>query len=540
MEAWIARGPEKLGPIHAQPSLRREKTADSCRTNVAGSSENLSWLATPPAACRLHSSPTMKKSLLTVLTALSAATAACSGGSSPSPTATRASDLADPLVGGPNSGAARKASIAGLHDFGGESLHDDAGAAGWSLWYQPLNGPERASGYRTDFREATSRGIRVLARVDNSWEKGKGSMPCRAQFDTFAEQVAAYVASTSGVSIWVIGNETNIDDEAYNTWPTCPDASGVMKPERTTPALYAEGFRKIRAAIKRVHPTDQVAIAPVAPYVYSTETGGREHGIDYQARVMAALGEGGFDAIALHAYTASHDTSLVASDEKDPAAPAYARHLRSYRSALDRVPSWARALPVYITESAPWPSSWSAAASEAGGRGRGWAQAATRDVLEWNASGRQRVNALVFYRWKNYDAQSQGIEGLPRVRDDVVSALALGENLPAPPAPSAPLTLGNAGAGSDGISTWVWAQGTGFTPSTALRFGPACEEAQSWSYTTPPGSVELRPGPVMVSIVGSPTSGGIAVMLENRQNVGVRGVDGSTETACRTIRRETW
>ena len=475
----------------------------------------------------------MKHSVLTTLLAFSAATAACSGGSSPSPNL-RASDLADSLVGDQPSGGSspRIPSIVGLHDLGGESLHDSANAAGWSLWYQPLNGPERASGYQTDFSEATRRGIRMIVRVDNSWESGKGSMPCRADFDRFASQVAAYVASTSGVSIWIIGNETNIDDR-YNNWPTCPDASGAMRPERTTPALYAEAFRKVRAAIKSVRPNDQVAIAPAAPNVYSTETGGKEHGIDYQARVMAALGNGGFDAIGLHAYTSKHNTSLVTSDVTNPDAPAYPFEFRTYRSALDSVPSWARNLPVYITEAAP---PWDAADSEVGGRGYGWMQAATRDVLDWNASGRQKVAALVFYRWKNYDSLSQGIETLPRVKEDFVASLALGDTRPTPVA----LTLTGAGAGSNGASTWGWAHGTGLTRSSALRFGPPCEDAQAWSYTTPPGSVELRPGPLMVTIVGTPRSGDLAIMLENRQTVGVRAVDGPSETACRNIRRETW
>jgi hypothetical protein len=323
-------------------------------------------------------------------------------------------------------GIAGRANVTiGLHDFGGEHLQDAANASGWTVHHQPLNGgPKTPLVFKRDFSEATSRGIRVIVRIDNSWQAGKGTISCRADYDRFAQEAASYVSSTQGVSRWVIGNELNIDDQ-YNSWPIC---NGVV--ERTTPGAYAEAFKKVRDAIRAVRPGDQVLLAAVAPHVYSTENGGVEHGADYQARVIAALGAGNFDGIAMHSYTERHDTSLVASEARDPRAAGQYSQFRSYRSQIQALPPAAASVPVYITEAGPWPSSWA-------NENRGWMQAATRDVLDWNSRGNHRVESLVFYRWMIHDAGS--IETLRNVQDDYLAALAIesGSAAPATPPPSA-------------------------------------------------------------------------------------------------------
>jgi|CXWL01.1.fsa_nt_gi hypothetical protein len=373
-----------------------------------------------------------------IVFALLAATPACAARSEPV--------LVDPAAGrGPvlPLDANSPKSLVGLHDGGGEVLHERAGYAGWTLEYQPLNEGNGPRNYRRDFTNLTNRGIRVLVRVDNSWESGKGTIPCSSEYDAFAKQAADYIISTVGVTAFVIGNEPNMEPPVTN-WPTCNGA-----PERITPERYARLFKAIRDAVKTERPSAMLALTPIICAMATNASGEKEHGLDFMKRVYSELGPNGFDAVTIHSFSSRHDASLVKSEATRSDSRQCTYEFRSYRDQIKALPSWAKSLPVYITEAGAWDGT---PESMFRNQNNGWARAAARDVLEWNASGKQKVDALIYFRWTDSDRNGSGIELLPLLQDDIVSALRLGDRLStsAPRVPAGSLSGGSVEIRRDG------------------------------------------------------------------------------------------
>jgi hypothetical protein len=295
--------------------------------------------------------------------------------------------------------------IYGMHEPGGESLMANAGHRGWILFYEPLHANTTP---RRDFTAWSSQGYGVVVRVDNSWEPGQGTLPCESSHEAFADEVASYIQSTTGASIFVIGNETNMFG-AFTNWPLC---NGALEP--ITVDRYVSFFRRLRGKVQALGRGDWLIPAPAAPQDY-----GGVHGVDYQAEVLAKLGPGGFDGIAMHAYTDGRDPALVTSEETtNSAAGPRHKHFRVYRDMLAAVPSWARSLPVFITETCPWPGGWAQTNT-------GWIQRMYAEIHAWNRTpGNQRVTAAMLYRWPNYD--EAGMETNPGAQADFSAALAFG------------------------------------------------------------------------------------------------------------------
>ena len=113
--------------------------------------------------------------------------------------------------------------------------------------------------------------------------------------------------------------------------------------------------------------------------------------------VYNALGNGGFDALAVHTYTHGANPNLIYSTAKmDPPYQNRHYHFRAYRDYMNAVPSWARSLPAYITETDqndPWADVNS-----------GWVRNAYGDIHWWNQqAGNQKIRALILYRWPQHD-----------------------------------------------------------------------------------------------------------------------------------------
>ena len=294
--------------------------------------------------------------------------------------------------------------IFGLHDPGGEHLMVQADRRGWIVFtVETGHNPADAGGF--DFTPWAEQGFGVLCRINNGYGSA-GTIPPFGRYVEFAQRVARFVAASQGCGLWVIGNEMNHEQE----WP---DRQPI------TPELYAACFRLCRNAIKALpgHGDDQVIVGAVAPWNVQTRYPGNSSGdwVRYFADILALLGEGGLDGIALHTYTHGADPGLITSGATMD-APFTDRHFhfQAYRDFLDAVPVALRHLPVYVTETdqdTPWLD-----------ENNGWVQAAFAEIQRWNQqAGAQQIRALVLYRWPPFDQWS--IESKGGVQADLLAAM---------------------------------------------------------------------------------------------------------------------
>ena len=93
--------------------------------------------------------------------------------------------------------------IFGLHDPDGAGMMTSAGKPGWIVVSALASDPGG------DFSALANQGIGVIVRLNNGYGSD-GTIPDSSRYDTFAQKCAAYVASSRGAKIWVIGNETNL------------------------------------------------------------------------------------------------------------------------------------------------------------------------------------------------------------------------------------------------------------------------------------------------------------------------------------------
>lgn len=311
-------------------------------------------------------------------------------------------------------------SIFGIHDPGGESVMAGMERHGWIVFSEAI-GASPLDGSGKDFSPWSGKGFGVVCQLQYSYGTD-GTIPSPSEYDKFAQQVAAYVTTSSGCKTWVIGNEMNSSQE----WPVDrgaaqfgsqePNAPPTQRPSKNnkadvnadvsrrqiiTPDLYARCFKLCRDAIKAIpeHADDLVVVGAVALWNADAKYQGNEEGdwVIYFADILALLGPGGCDGIALHTYTHGDSPDLI-TDSSKMNPPFQDRHYNflAYRDLMAAIPTSMRRLPVYITETHPdaeWP-----------GQPNGWIQQAYAEIDRWNHdSGNQRIRALVLYRWQNVD-----------------------------------------------------------------------------------------------------------------------------------------
>jgi len=347
--------------------------------------------------------------------------------------------------------------IFGLHDPGGEHLMAQANRRGWIIFTVEVGSdPNNFGGF--DFTPWADQDFGILCRINNGYGSA-GTIPYSSQYANFARRVANFVAASRGCKLWIIGNEMNHSQE----WPAVPSAAatpsaatpaaaaqpqprrgptadpmGRSSPTRfsaisaqrggptaaaisassaaagfepITPDLYARCFRLCRDAIKLLpgHGDDQVITGAVAPWNDQVKYPANPTGdwVRYLADLLAALGSGGLDGIALHTYSHGSDPALI-TDTATMNAPFQNRYFNflAYRNFMEAVPAAMRSLPVYITETdqdAPWLD-----------QNNGWVQAAYAEINRWNQqAGAQQIHALALYRWPPYDQwYIQGKQGV--------------------------------------------------------------------------------------------------------------------------------
>ncbi len=309
----------------------------------------------------------------------------------------------------------------GIHDPGGERHMAEKGRRGWILFTEEVGrDPQNRSG--RDYRPWADQGYGVLVRINHGYGPTNGTLPYQRHYAAFAQRVANFVAASPGAHLWIIGNETNLPGE----WPRYEGAE-----ERILAQMYVDCFRRCRAAIRALpgHGTDQVITQGVATWAAVIGQGW----VEYHLEILNTLGQGGLDGVALHTYTHGSDPNLIFSEATmNPPYQTRRFHFRAYRDYLNAHPTWARSLPVYITETDqndPWADANS-----------GWVRNAYREINSWNmTAGNQTIRALVLYRWPRADQWF--IEGKQGVIDDWRLAMdndyrwTTTQNPPPPPPP---------------------------------------------------------------------------------------------------------
>jgi len=163
--------------------------------------------------------------------------------------------------------------------------------------------------------------------------------------------------------------------------------------------MYAQCFRLCRQEIhsRMGHRDDQVIVAAIGPW--NVETG---PWMAYFSTVLWELNpdsEHGaqVDGIALHVYSRGPDPASIVDDARmHPPFERWHSGFQVYGDFMEAVPTWARHLPVYITEcnqNRPWDD-----------RNTGWVQAAYAEMERWNRRpGTQPIRCLCVYRWDEHD-----------------------------------------------------------------------------------------------------------------------------------------
>lgn len=276
--------------------------------------------------------------------------------------------------------------IFALHDQGGEHLIIESGKTGWVVFAEKVGDDPQDNGGK-DF--SLPGGINSICRLAYGWY-GEGNVPESSRFDRFSQRCANFAAASRGCKRWIVGNEMNLAAERG----VLPDGSGQV----LTPDLYAQCFRMVRDAIRRVQPDAEVITGAVAPWNNQTAYPGNSSGdwVDYYRDMLRFIGEGNIDGIALHTYTHGRDPNLIYSDATmgDPFGHRH-YHFRCFEDFMVATPQEFRGLPVYITEFDADTDLW--------GENNGLIQAAYESINDWNQKNSQQILCLALYRWGNYD-----------------------------------------------------------------------------------------------------------------------------------------
>lgn len=221
--------------------------------------------------------------------------------------------------------------------------------------------------------------------VRANWGYGStGTLPVPDQYPEYVKRLAIYVSGSRGCTRWIIGNEPSLSRE----WP---DGQPIF------PHQYAKCYLMARAAIHALsgHEHDEVLIASSGPWNNELKYAGNPNGdwITCFEDVIDACGDA-IDGFSIHSYTHGYNVALVTSSARMQ-APFQHRHFefRTYRDYMEAIPEHLRHLPVYLTEAngnGPW-------------QAVGLIPAMLNEIDNWNKSGAQPIEALIFYRFPRYD-----------------------------------------------------------------------------------------------------------------------------------------
>ncbi|HEY2952882.1 MAG TPA: Ig-like domain-containing protein [Verrucomicrobiae bacterium] len=257
-----------------------------------------------------------------------------------------------------------------------------------------------------NFSALANQGHTVICRINNGYFPS-GSIPLAADYDNFARRCSNFVLNSTGCSLWVIGNESNIAGE----WAFDGTCYAYVSPQN-----YAACFRKVYNAIKAVRPNDQVipqALAPFSGPFGSGTLNGAPHDanplnwVQYLNQMLIAIAASGpLDGIALHitsrGYTSNaiHSASQVSAGGQQLYFSFYV-----YKDWVDLgIPPSLYALPLYATECNGY-YYWKGGHPEAPTQHYepGWVQEIYAEINRYNLSaaavGKPIFHCVNFYRW---------------------------------------------------------------------------------------------------------------------------------------------
>ena len=284
--------------------------------------------------------------------------------------------------------------IYGIHDPGGEG---NMGAnKGWIVWTEAIGSdPTNYSG--GNYSSWSNNGYGVIVRLNNGYGSD-GTIPYDSQYDNFAQRCANYVAASSGVDYWIIGNETNLPRE----WPGNVNGDPNTG-QPITVARYVSCYNKCHTKIKAVRPSARLIPSPSGTWAPPYPAQGIEGFLDYWVNTLNAIGASKIDALALHAYTHGCDPALVTSTQKmGPPYQDIYYHFYVYRNYMNAIPSGMRTRPVYITEcdqniecaDGSWPRrAWY-------NSNNGWVRAIYAEINGWNNANSQKIRCVALFRWQ--------------------------------------------------------------------------------------------------------------------------------------------
>lgn len=262
-----------------------------------------------------------------------------------------------------------------------------------------------------NFSALANAGHTVICRINYGYFPD-GTIPVASKYDDFAVRCKNFVANSTGCTIWLIGNESNLNVE----WPL--DSSN-NRFNYLSPASYAACFRKCYNAIKSVRPGDKVmpqALAPWGgPYGSTTDLNGSGFPADgvplnwvqYSYQMLTnILATGPLDGIPLHVgsrgytYADIHSAQQVNAGGQNLYFSFYV-----YKDWIDYgIPTSLYHLPLYVTECNGL-YYWKGGHPEDPSKHyeSGWMQEIFAEFNRYNQSaatnGRPIFRCVNFYRW---------------------------------------------------------------------------------------------------------------------------------------------
>ncbi len=267
-----------------------------------------------------------------------------------------------------------------------------------------------------DFSALANAGHTVICRINYGYFPN-GAIPVAAKHDDFATRCKNFVANTTGCTIWLIGNESNLNAE----WPF--DSSN-NRFNYLSPQSYATCFRKVYNAIKSIRPNDKVmpqALAPWGgPYGGTSNLNGSGYPADgvplnwvtYLNQMLTAIAASGpLDGIPLHigsrgyAYADIHSTNQINAGGQNLYWSFYV-----YKDWINYgIPPSLYHLPLYVTECNGlyyWKGGGPPGEDPTKHYEGGWMQEIFAEFNRYNQSaatnGRPIFRCVNFYRWCGY------------------------------------------------------------------------------------------------------------------------------------------
>lgn len=278
--------------------------------------------------------------------------------------------------------------IFGIHDAGDwKNLFKEANKKGWVMFNEIIGHDPNDQSGNNQLAQWNEDGYGVLVRLVNAPfdvnNQGKGSIPLPQDYENFAQRCANFVKNSSGCKIWFIGNEMNISWHSpieENKEVTNASATPI------TPQDYAECFKLVRNAIKRVQPDAWVIPSGLNPFKssnsaqqkerLSTNSLKRDDALIWFKDFLSKMADSDIDGFDFHLY--DNQTTY------------------SYQEFLQEIPDSLRTKPVFLTEvssSDPWSNE---SVSDI--------PKIYEKINNWNQNpDNQKIYTALLYRWKDPD-----------------------------------------------------------------------------------------------------------------------------------------